>query len=77
MVLRQGMTPVLIGLAAGLGCALLADRFIASQLYGVAPHDPATICAACAVLLIVALAACWIPARRAMRIDPMTALRFE
>jgi predicted permease len=77
MVLRQGMAPVLIGLAAGLGCALLAGRFIASQLYGVAPHDPATICAACAVLLIVAIAACWIPARRAMRIDPTTALRFE
>jgi predicted permease len=77
MVLRQGMTPVLIGLAAGLGCALLAGRFIASQLYGVAPSDPATICAACAVLLIVAAAACWIPARRAMRIDPMAALRFE
>ncbi|HEY6344718.1 MAG TPA: ABC transporter permease [Bryobacteraceae bacterium] len=77
MVLRQGMTPVLIGLAAGLGCALLAGRFIASQLYDVAPHDPATICAACAVLLIVAAAACWIPARRAVRIDPTTALRFE
>ena len=77
MVLRQGMTPVLIGLAAGLACALLAGRFIASQLYGVAPNDPATICAACAVLLIVGVAACWIPARRAMRIDPMTALRFE
>jgi predicted permease len=77
MVLREGLTPVLIGLAAGLGCALLAGRFIASQLYGVAPNDAATICAACAVLLIVAVAACWIPARRAMRIDPMTALRFE
>ncbi|HEY6344720.1 MAG TPA: FtsX-like permease family protein [Bryobacteraceae bacterium] len=77
LVLRQGMTPVLIGLAAGLGCALLAGRFIASQLYGVAPNDAATICAACAVLLIVAAAACGIPARRAMRIDPMTALRFE
>jgi predicted permease len=77
MVLREGLTPVLIGLAAGLGCALLAGRFIASQLYGVAPNDAATICAACAVLLIVAAAACWIPARRAMRIDPTTALRFE
>jgi predicted permease len=77
MVLREGLTPVLIGLAAGLGCALLAGRFIASQLYGVAPNDPAIICAVCTILLIVAAGACWIPARRAMRIDPTTALRFE
>jgi ABC-type antimicrobial peptide transport system permease subunit len=77
MVLRQGMSPVWIGLAIGLGCALLAGRFISSQLYGVSPSDPAAISAVALLLLAVAAAACWIPARRAMRIDPQRALRFE
>jgi putative ABC transport system permease protein len=77
MVLRQGMRPVWIGLAAGLGCAWLAGRYIASQLYGVSPHDPVAISAVALLLLAVAAAACWIPARRAMRIDPQRALRFE
>jgi putative ABC transport system permease protein len=75
MVLRRGMRPVLLGLAAGIGCALLAGKFIASQLYSVAPNDPITI--AMVALLQVAAGACWVPARRAMRIDPMAALRFE
>jgi predicted permease len=77
MVLRQGMTPVLIGFGAGLACALLVGRFIAGQLYGVAARDPFTISAVAAILLGAAAAACWIPARRAMRVDPQTALRFE
>jgi putative ABC transport system permease protein len=77
MVIRQGMMPVFAGLGAGLSFALLMGRFIASQLYGTSPHDPWTVAAAAAVLLVVAVFACWIPARRAMRIDPLTALRFE
>jgi ABC-type antimicrobial peptide transport system permease subunit len=77
MVVRQGMTPVVVGLAVGLGGALLAGRLIASQLYGVAPDDPVTISAVALLLLTVGVGACWIPARRAMRIDPMRALRFE
>lgn len=77
MVLRQGITPVVAGLAAGVGCALLAGRFIASQLYGVSPQDPFTILAVAVVLLVAGAGACWVPARRAMRIDPMAALRFE
>ncbi|HXB70315.1 MAG TPA: ABC transporter permease [Candidatus Acidoferrales bacterium] len=77
MVLRQGMRPVLIGLAAGVACGLLVSRAMASQLFGVAPWDPVTICGAAAMLLTVAASACWIPARRATRIDPLTALRFE
>ena len=77
MVLRQGMAPVAIGLAAGVGCASPAGRFIASQLYSVAPNDPLTIAMVALLLPIVAAGACWVPARRAMRIDPMAALRFE
>jgi len=76
-VLRQGIRPVLAGLAVGAGCALLAGRFIASQLYEVAPDDPLTIAAVALVLLVAGAGACLIPARRAMRIDPMRALRFE
>jgi predicted permease len=77
MVVRQGMMPVWIGLAAGLAGALFGSRLIASQLYGVTPNDPLTIAAVTVLLLAVAVCACWIPARRAMRIDPLTALRFE
>jgi ABC-type antimicrobial peptide transport system permease subunit len=77
MVLRQGMMPVLVGLAAGLVCALLTGRFVAGQLYAVTPDDPVTLCAVVLVLLLSATAACWIPARRATRIDPITALRCD
>jgi putative ABC transport system permease protein len=77
MVLRQGMTPVLSGLAAGLVCALSIGRYVASQLYGVAPDDPLTISCVTILLLIVAACACWVPAHRVMRLDPLLALRFE
>jgi putative ABC transport system permease protein len=77
MVLRQGMSPVVGGLAAGLACALLVSRLIASQLFGVAPWDPLTICGVATLLLAVGALACWIPARRAARIDPLVALRSE
>jgi putative ABC transport system permease protein len=77
MVMRQGMVPVVLGLIAGLGCALVVGRLIASQLYGVTPSDPLTIGVVSIVLLAVALCACWIPARRATRIDPLQALRLE
>jgi len=77
MVVRQGMAPVAAGLGAGLLSALFVSRLIASQLYGIAPNDPTSIAAATILLLAVALSACWIPARRATRVDPLTALRFE
>jgi predicted permease len=77
MVVRQGMTPVVLGLGAGVAAALAGGRWIASELYGVSPGDPATISAVAVMLLAVALAACWVPARRAGRIDPLQALRFE
>jgi ABC-type antimicrobial peptide transport system permease subunit len=76
-VLRQGMTPVLLGLVAGLATALMLGRLIASQLYGISANDPLTISTVAGLLLLVALGACWIPARRAARVDPVRALRFE
>jgi len=76
-VLRQGMTPVLLGLAAGLAAALMLGRLIASQLYGISANDPLTISTVAGLLLLVALGACWMPARRAARVDPVRALRFE
>jgi predicted permease len=77
MVLLQGLRPVLAGLAVGVASALFVSRLIASQLFGVSPWDPLTICGVAALLLIVATSACLIPARRASRTDPLVALRFE
>ena len=77
MVVRQGMIPVAAGLAVGLAASLFAGRLIASQLYGVSPNHPLSLAGVSLVLLVVALFACWIPARRAMKVDPLTALRFE
>jgi putative ABC transport system permease protein len=77
LVLRQGMKMVGIGIVLGLmlavGCGPLFRHFI----YGVAPHDPFTLAGATAVLAGIALLACWIPARRAVGVDPMVALRHE
>jgi len=77
LVLRQGMAPVLAGLAVGLGGALALGRLSSSLLFGVASHDPVTLAAAAAVLTAAALLACALPARRAARIDPAQALRDE
>jgi predicted permease len=77
MVVRQGMVPVWAGLGVGLGCSVVVGRMIASQLYGVAPNDPRYILAVVVLLGAVGLGACWIPARRATRIDAMSALRVE
>jgi len=77
MVARRGITLVFVGAAAGIGAALGVTRFMASMLYDVRANDPATIAGVAALLGLVALAACWIPARRAMRIDPMVVLRYE
>jgi len=77
LVIRRGMMPVVLGLAAGTAVALAAGRFIASQLYGVTARDPVTLVAVAAALLFVGVCACWVPARRAMRINPLSAIRFE
>lgn len=77
MVLRQGMMPVLTGLAAGAMAALAIGRFMASLLFQVSAHDPLAFIAAAALLLLVSAAACLVPARRATQVDPTEALRCE
>jgi ABC-type antimicrobial peptide transport system permease subunit len=77
MVLREGLVLACSGLAVGLVAALALTRFLKGQLYGVAAYDPGTLLVSIGALLVVALVACYIPARRAMRVDPMIALRYE
>jgi putative ABC transport system permease protein len=77
IVLRQGFGLALAGAAIGLACALVVSHLMAGLLYGVRPTDPVTFVGVAAVLLVVALLACFLPARRAMSIDPMVALRVE
>lgn len=77
MVVRQGMTMTLIGLAFGLIGVIALSRVMVGLLYGVSPTDPLTFSGVSIVLLLVALLACLIPARRATRVDPIVALRSE
>jgi len=77
MVVRQGMTMTLIGLALGLVGVIALSRVMVGLLYGVSPTDPLTFAGVSMVLLLVALLACLIPARRATRVDPIVALRSE
>ncbi len=77
MILRESTWLAIAGIAVGVGAALLLTRLVKSMLYGVQPHDPLTLTGGVAVLMILALAAGWIPARRAARIQPMDALRHE
>ena len=77
LVVRQGLLLAFVGAIIGIGASIAATRFMASMLYGVRPNDPATFAGVSILLLLVAFAACSIPARRAMRIDPMVALREE
>ena len=77
MVMGQGMMMTGVGLALGLAGAAFATRSLAALLYGIGPGDPVTLGGAAMTLGVVALAACWVPARRAMGVDPMVALRHE
>jgi len=77
MVLQMGGILVCAGLAAGVIASLLLNRLIANQLWGVQPHDPATIVTAVVIIAAVSAVACLIPAKRATRVDPLVALRYE
>lgn len=77
MVLRESMLMVAIGVALGLAGAVAAGRLLATVLFGLSATDVWTMAAAVALILAVSLAAGYLPARRASRVDPMTALRYE
>jgi predicted permease len=77
MVLGQGLKLALAGVAIGIAAALVVARVLTTLLFGVRPYDPVTIASVALVVTLVALAACWLPARRATRIAPITALRCE
>ena len=77
MVLGEGVKMALLGIAIGFVTAFGLTRLIANMLFGVGPHDPLTFAGVAGLLILIALVACYIPARGAMRVDPMVALRYE
>jgi putative ABC transport system permease protein len=77
LILGEGMRPVAFGLIVGLMASLAVNRLLQSQLVGVSPYDPVTLISAPALLILVALLACQLPARRALRVDPAIALRHD
>lgn len=77
LVMRQGLYLTLIGLGIGLGAAFFAARLLSPLLYGIGANDPTTLLAVALGLTAVAMLACYLPARRAMEVDPATALRYE
>jgi ABC-type antimicrobial peptide transport system permease subunit len=77
LVLKQGMMLVVVGLVVGVGVAAMVTRLLTAFLYGVSTRDTFTFIAIPVLLTLVALLACYLPARRATKVDPLTALRYE
>ena len=77
LVIRMGLRLVIVGVVLGAVASLGVARVIATQLWGVSPYDPATLVAVPILLLLTGLVACWLPARRAARVNPLVALRYE
>jgi putative ABC transport system permease protein len=77
LVLKQGMALAIAGAALGVALALALGRVVSTLLFGVSGRDPLTLAAVTCALTTVALLACYIPARRASRVDPLIALRYE
>ncbi|HYL91777.1 MAG TPA: FtsX-like permease family protein, partial [Alphaproteobacteria bacterium] len=77
LILRQGMTTTAVGVLAGVLGSWALTRLMQSMLFGTSATDPFTFCSVVALLVVVALLACYVPARRATRVDPMAALRNE
>ena len=77
MVLRQGMIPVVVGVVAGVSASIVTGRLVQSLLFSVSPFDPPTLATVAFVVVIVAIAACYFPARSATKVEPMVALRYE
>jgi putative ABC transport system permease protein len=77
LIMRQGFLLAAAGVAAGVALALVLMRFLESLLFAVRPVDPVTFACVAFLLMLVSLVACYLPARRAMRVDPVVALRYE
>jgi ABC-type antimicrobial peptide transport system permease subunit len=77
LILKQAMRPVVLGIVIGFAICAAASRFMSVMLYGISPFDPVTFTGVALFLAAIALLACYLPARRATRVDPMEALRYE
>ena len=77
MIVRQGLVLAILGAFAGSAVSLASSRLLQSLLYGVRAGDPLTLMFVAILVLLVGLLACWLPARRATRVDPLVALRYE
>ena len=77
LIVRQGMAVAVAGIGVGVAVAVAVSRVLSALLYGIQPRDPVTILVVATVLALVALIACYVPGRRAARLDPVIALREE